>query len=189
MFFFWYYASPEYTDVGYQPDQPINYSHKFHVGTLGLDCRYCHSFVESSHEANIPPTSTCMNCHDNGVLKESEDLTLLKNSYYNEDPIEWVKVHMLPDFSYFDHSVHLNAGIGCVSCHGRVDQMEKVEQVEPLSMSWCLDCHRNPGEHIRPEVPVTTMDWEKMENHDKIVEQFMKDNKIVPPMDCSACHR
>ena len=188
VFFFWYYASPKYTDVGYAPNQPIDYSHKFHVGTLGLDCRYCHSFVESSHEANIPSTSVCMNCHQN-IRKESKDLTLLKDSYENNNPIEWVKVHMLPDYAYFDHSVHLNAGVGCVSCHGRIDQMEVVQQSEPLSMSWCLDCHRNPDDHIRPNTPVTDMDWNKPENHDDIVKQFKIDNNIKPPQDCSACHR
>ena len=116
-------------------------------------------------------------------------MTFLKSSYENNDPIEWVKVHMLPDYAYFDHSVHLNAGVGCVSCHGRIDQMEVVSQSEPLSMSWCLDCHRNPEEHIRPNVPVTAMDWEKPENHDGVVEQFMLDNNIKPPQTCSACHR
>ena len=188
IFIFWYYGSPKYTDVGYAPEQPIDYSHKFHVGTLGLDCRYCHSFVESSHEANIPSTSVCMNCHQN-IRKESKDLTFLKNSYENNDPIEWIKVHMLPDYAYFDHSVHLNAGVGCVSCHGRIDQMEVVKQSEPLSMSWCLDCHREPEEHIRPNVPVTAMEWKRPENHDGIVEQFMIDNNIKPPQTCSACHR
>ena len=188
VFFFSYYASPEYTDVGYQPDQPINYSHKFHVGTLGLDCRYCHSSVEVSHEANVPSTGTCMNCHDN-ISKESTDIALLKESYANNEPIEWIKVHMLPDFTYFDHSVHLNADIGCVSCHGRVDQMEKVEQVEPLSMHWCIDCHRDPDDHIRPGVEVTEMDWTRPDNHKELVQKFKEENNILAPMDCSACHR
>ena len=151
-------------------------------------CRYCHSFVESSSEANIPSTSVCMNCHQN-IRKESKDLTFLKDSYENNNPIEWVKVHMLPDYAYFDHSVHLNAGVGCVSCHGRIDQMEVVQQSEPLSMSWCLDCHRSPDDHIRPNTPVTTMDWDKPENHDDIVKKFKIKNNIKPPQDCSACHR
>ena len=187
MFFFWYYGSPKYTDVGYQPDQPIDYSHKFHVGTLGLDCRYCHNFVETSHEANIPPTTTCMNCHKN-IRKESSDLTLLKNSYNNDTPIEWIKVHMLPDYAYFDHSVHLNSGIGCVSCHGRVDQMEKVKQVEPLSMSWCLDCHRSPDNNLRPISEITNMEWESSQDSNWLKE-FKNKHKISPPQDCSACHR
>ncbi len=186
VFFFWYYGSPKYTDVGYQPDQPINYSHKFHVGTLGLDCRYCHNYVEESHEANVPPTETCMNCHNN-IRKESNELEYLKNTYTNNIPIEWIKVHMLPDYAYFNHSVHLNAGVGCVSCHGRVDQMEKVVQVEPLSMSWCLDCHRNPSEHLRPVEEITNMDWIKPDNHNEWVQKYK--SGINPPESCSACHR
>ena len=187
VFFFWYYASPKYTDVGYQPEQPIDYSHKFHVGTLGLDCRYCHSFVEESHEANIPSTSVCMNCHSN-IRKESEDLSLLKESYEEETPIEWVKVHMLPDYAYFDHSVHVNAGVGCVSCHGRVDQMEVVSQTEPLSMSWCLDCHRNPDKHLRPVSEVTNMAWD-LPSDENWIKEFKNIHSISPPQDCSACHR
>ena len=108
VFFFWYYGSPKYTDVGYQPDQPINYSHKFHVGELGLDCRYCHSFVEVSSEANVPTTSTCWNCHEH-IDKNSSDLALLEKKHKDKESIEWVKVHMLPDYAYFNHSVHLNA--------------------------------------------------------------------------------
>ena len=187
VFFFLYYGSPEYTDVGYEPDQPIDYSHKFHVGTLGLDCRYCHNFVETSSEANIPSTSTCMNCHNN-IRKESKDLAFLKNSYETNTPIEWVKVHMLPDYAYFDHSVHLNSGIGCVSCHGRVDQMEKVRQEEPLSMSWCLDCHRNPDQNLRPVSEITNMEW-KSSKDDHWLKDFKANHSIDPPQDCSACHR
>ncbi len=160
-----------------------------------MDCRYCHSFVEVSSEANVPPTSTCWNCHEH-IDKNSSDLALLEKKHKDKESIEWVKVHMLPDYAYFNHSVHLNANIGCTSCHGRVDQMEKVEQVEPLSMSWCLDCHRNPEEHIRPEgVSVTDMAWEKpkqldeLEAHDDFLEKFINGNNIVPPQDCSACHR
>ena len=136
-----------------------------------------------------------MNCHEH-IEKESSDIALLKASYANNKSIEWVKVHMLPDFAYFDHSVHLNANIGCVSCHGRVDQMDKVEQIEPLSMSWCLDCHRNPNDHIRPDgVSVTDMDWKKpldlgeLESHENLIDSLINNNNIVPPMDCSACHR
>ena len=210
--FFWYYGSPEYTDVGYQPDQPIDYSHKFHVGTLGLDCRYCHSFIETSYEANIPSTETCMNCHQN-IQKDSEELDKLKASWNDKEPIEWVKVHMLPDYAYFNHSVHLNigqklidsnnngkwdkgeeyeelgVGIGCVSCHGRVDQMEVVQQVEPLSMSWCLDCHRDPGPHIRPISEITNMDWKPSDSWNDS-DKFIKIHKTIEPsQDCSACHR
>ena len=153
-----------------------------------MDCRYCHTSVETSQEAIIPPTQTCMNCH-NIVDVDADELALVQESWKTGKPIEWVRVHMLPDYAYFDHSVHLNAGVGCVSCHGRIDQMEVVQQSEPLSMSWCLECHRNPDSHIRPNTSVTTMDWNKPENHDDIVKQFKIDNNIKPPQDCSACHR
>ena len=136
-----------------------------------------------------------MNCHNN-IEKESEDLDVLIASFNDDVPIEWVKVHMLPDYAYFDHSVHLEANVGCVSCHGRVDQMDKVMQVEPLSMSWCLDCHRDPDPHIRPEgVSVTNMDWkgpetsEELKEHRIKISKFKEKNKIVPSIDCSACHR
>ena len=129
-----------------------------------------------------------MNCHSN-IRKESNDLAELWKSYENETPIEWIKVHMLPDFAYFDHSVHLNADVGCVSCHGRIDQVEKVSQAEPLSMSWCLDCHRSSDNEIRPNVEVVNMDWIKPDNHQNTVDVFKNENKISPPEDCSACHR
>ena len=188
VFFFTYFGSPEFTDVGYRPEQPIDYSHKLHAGELGIDCRYCHTSVETSQEAMIPPTQTCMNCHS-VVDTESEKLELVRDSWNQNKPIEWVRVHMLPDYAYFDHSIHLTAGDGCASCHGRVDQMEKVMQVEPLSMSWCLDCHRNPENHIRPADQITNMDWEPSDNHHEIVSKYIKDRNISPPEDCTACHR
>tara|TARA_B100000676_G_C17918001_1_gene753842 strand:+ start:495 stop:1103 length:609 start_codon:yes stop_codon:yes gene_type:complete len=188
VFFISYFGSPEFTDVGYRPEQPVHYSHKLHVGELGMDCRYCHTSVEKSHEAIIPPTETCMNCHS-VVDVESEELALVRESWETGKPIEWIRVHMLPDYAYFDHSVHVNAGVGCVSCHGRVDQMEVVMQIEPLSMSWCLDCHRNPGPHIRPLNQVTNMAWVPPEGHDLLVEKYIKDKNISPPEDCTACHR
>ncbi len=188
VFFFSYFGSPKFTDVGYRPEQPVDYSHKLHAGELGMDCRYCHTSVEKSQEAIIPPTETCMNCHS-VVDVESEKLALVRESWETGKPIEWVRVHMLPDYAYFDHSVHITAGVGCASCHGRVDEMEKVMQVEPLSMSWCLDCHRNPSQHIRPLNQVTNMDWVPSKDHDMIVEKYIKDRNISPPEDCTACHR
>ena len=188
VFFFTYFGSPEFTDVGYRPEQPVDYSHKLHAGELGIDCRYCHTSVETSQEAMIPPTQTCMNCHS-VVDAESEKLELVRDSWNQNKPIEWVRVHMLPDYAYFDHSIHLTAGVGCASCHGRVDQMEKVMQVEPLSMSWCLDCHRNPENHIRPADQITNMDWEPSDNHHDIASKYIKERNISPPEDCTACHR
>jgi hypothetical protein len=186
--FFWYYASPEYTDIGYRPEQPVAYSHKLHAGDLGLDCRYCHTTVEVSASANIPPTQTCMNCHTL-VKPESEKLALVIESWITGKPMEWVRVHMLPDYAYFDHSAHITVGVGCVSCHGNVAEMEKVMQVKPLSMSWCLDCHRNPDEHLRPLSEVTNMKWEPSADQLAFAARVIKEKNISPPVDCSGCHR
>jgi len=151
-------ASPKTTDVGYAPEQPIPYSHELHVGQLGLDCRYCHTSVEVGPKANIPPTQTCMNCHSK-ILTESDQLEPLRSSFRTGLSVEWIRVHDLPDYAFFNHSAHVTRGIGCVSCHGRVDQMTVVTQVEPLSMAWCVDCHRHPDENLRPPEYATDMEW------------------------------
>ena len=184
----WYYASPEYTDVGYRPKQPVPYSHKLHVGELGLDCRYCHASVEVSPVANIPPTQVCMNCHK-FIARESASLEPIRESESSGMPMQWVRVHNLPDFAYFDHRPHLRAGVACVTCHGRLDQMEVVRQVEPLSMSWCLDCHRNPAPHLRPAEQVTNMRWLPPENQLELAMNIIEKKRISPPEDCSGCHR
>jgi len=184
----WYWGSPNYTDVGYQPEQPVPYSHKFHVGELGMDCRYCHTGVEISAVAGIPPTQTCMNCHVM-VKNASDSLKVVKDSWDNNKPIQWVRVHKSPDYVYFDHSAHVNVGIGCVSCHGRIDRMNVVMQSEPLSMGWCLDCHRNPEEHIRPISEITNMNWFPGKDHQEFTNQIIADLKITPPTDCQGCHR
>ncbi|MFZ5981505.1 MAG: cytochrome c3 family protein [Candidatus Zixiibacteriota bacterium] len=187
--FVWYYFSPRYTDVGYRPVQPVSYSHKLHADDLGLDCRYCHNFVEYSPNANIPPTQTCMNCHQL-ILPESERLLLVRESWSNKTPLEWIRVHKLPDYAYFDHHMHLNAGIGCYSCHGNVAQMEHVTQQQPLSMSWCLDCHRNPDMHLRPHEELTNMNWVPPPNQLDYARRIKEEMNIKPPVtDCSGCHR
>jgi hypothetical protein len=145
----WYYGSPKYTDVGYRPTQPVPYSHKLHVGELGLDCRYCHASVEVSPVANVPPTKACMNCHAT-VKRDSALLEPIRDSATSGRPMRWVRVHQLPDYAYFEHRSHIRAGVACVTCHGRIDQMEVVTLSQPLSMSWCLDCHRNPAPNLRP---------------------------------------
>jgi len=184
----WYYFSPRYTDVGYQPKQPVAYSHKLHPGDLGMDCRYCHTDVEYSPVANVPPTQTCMNCHK--IIKaDSEKLAPVRQSWTTGVPIRWVRVHELPDFVYFNHAAHLRAGVGCPSCHGNVAEMEIVTQKQPLSMSWCLDCHRNPDMHLRPSGDVTNMYWVPSENQLEIAARLKKEKEINPPTDCSGCHR
>ncbi|MFQ5652706.1 MAG: cytochrome c3 family protein [bacterium] len=184
---FWYFGSPEYTDVSYRPKQPIAYSHKLHAGDLGIDCRYCHSFAEESHEANIPSTQTCMNCHKL-IFKESEKLPPLLESWATGKPIEWIRVHKVPDYAYFPHHLHLRAGVGCESCHGNVAEMELVMQTKPLSMNWCLDCHRNPDAKLRPESEITTMNWLPLENQMEFAAKIIKAKNLKPPDDCSACH-
>jgi len=184
----WYFGSPAYTDVGYQPQQPVPYSHKMHVDSLGMDCRYCHNLVEISPHANVPPTQTCMNCH-RIVKADSEKMKRVQQSWTERTPIEWVRVHKLPDYVYFDHAAHLHAGIGCSSCHGDVAQMEKVTLSEPLSMGWCLDCHRNPGPHLRPREELTNTAWQAGANQAEFAESEIEKKKIDPPVDCSGCHR
>lgn len=184
----WYYFSPEYTDVGYRPKQPVPYSHKLHAGDLGIDCRYCHTSVEVSAKANVPPTATCMNCHKL-ILPESEKLLPIRESYATGRPMEWIRVHKLPDYAYFDHSVHVNGGVGCISCHGNVAEMEVVMQVKPLSMGWCLDCHRNPDPNLRPLDQVTNMKWQPPANQAELAQRLKKELNLNPPTNCSGCHR
>jgi len=184
-FAIWYYGSPWNTQVGYAPVQPVPYSHKLHAGELGIDCRYCHANIERSAEAMIPPTQTCMGCH--AVIKQdSVKLEPVRASWASNEPVEWVRIHRLPDHAYFDHSVHLAAGVGCTSCHGRIDQMEVVRQDQPLSMSWCLDCHRDPGKHLRPKDQITNMAWEPSDDES---EQLARAELVNPPQHCSGCHR
>lgn len=185
--FLWYYFVPSYTDVGYMPDQPVEYSHRLHVGQLGLDCRYCHTNVETTAHSNIPATQTCMNCHSQ-IKTESLALVGVRESWATGNSIEWVKVHQLPDFAHFSHSIHINNGVGCESCHGRVDQMETVRQEEPLSMRWCLDCHRAPEQHLRPTSEITKMGYEQPVDFLERNLARMKEENIRPPTACSACH-
>jgi len=184
----WYYGSPEYTDVGYRPHQPVPYSHKLHVGELRLDCRYCHATVEVSPVATIPPTKVCMNCH-HVIKRDSELLAPIRESLSSGRPMSWVRVHKLPDYAYFNHSVHVRAGVGCASCHGQINEMEEVTQVEPLSMGWCLDCHRSPAPHLRPADQVTSMDWFPPANQEELGREIMVALDLHPPVDCSGCHR
>lgn len=185
---FWWFGSPKYTDVGYQPVQPVPYSHKLHAGDLGMDCRYCHTGAEKSPVAMVPPTQTCMNCHVL-VLPESEKLLPVRESWSTGTPIPWVKVHKVPDYAYFDHSAHLRAGVGCASCHGRIDEMEVVYQAETLSMGWCLECHRDPDMSLRPMDQVTNMNWTPPADQREFAAKIKSERNINPPTNCSGCHR
>ncbi len=184
----YYGFSPGTRNVGYRPDQPVPYSHALHAGDLGMDCRYCHTTVESAAHAAIPPTQTCMNCHKL-IKAESEKLALVRESYESGMPVEWVRVHALPDFVYFNHSAHVRRGVGCVSCHGRVDKMEVVTQVESLTMGWCLECHRRPEPHLRPPEFTAQLGWVPEEDPLALGRRLREENNINPSADCSTCHR
>ena len=184
----WYYFSPRFTDVGYQPVQPVPYSHKLHAGEMQIDCRYCHASVETSPIANVPPTQACMNCHLL-VARTVESLAPIRDSAKNGTPMRWLRVHKLGEYAYFNHRVHVRSGVGCVSCHGHVEEMEVVRQVEPLSMGWCLDCHRNPEPHLRPLSEITNMAWKPARDPEARARQIAALRPVKPPVDCSGCHR
>jgi len=179
-----YYFTPKYTRVGYQPIQPVAFSHKVHVEQLGVDCRYCHNGVDKSWFSNIPAASTCMNCHSL-LLKDDPRLQLVRDSYQSGQAIPWIQIHKLPDYVYFNHSVHVNRGISCVNCHGEVNKMEEVYHAKPLSMGFCLDCHRKPEDYIRPIGLVTDLDWKGQVNG----KQLVHDWNVQPGQSCSVCHR
>lgn len=180
--------SPQATDVGYMPQQPVPYSHAVHAGKLGIDCRYCHTGVETGPFATIPPTRTCMGCHTN-ILPDSVNLEPVRTSNATGNPVPWVRIHDLPDYAYFDHSAHVKRGVGCVSCHGRIDQMEVVYQSKQLSMAWCLDCHRNPAPNLRPLDQITNMTWAPNSPPEEFGKRMREELKINPSLDCSTCHR
>jgi Cytochrome c7 and related cytochrome c len=193
----WYYFTPKYTRVGYQPPQPVNFPHDIHAGQLGMDCRYCHSFVEVAAHSNVPTTQVCMNCHSQ-VQRENPKLAPVRESWATGRPIEWVQVHKTPDYVYFNHSAHVNRGVSCVSCHGRVDQMPVVYHAEPHSMDWCLTCHRNPENFVRPVDQVTNLGWQPpTENRESTVKaqkrlglKMVADLHLNPPdKNCAGCHR
>ncbi len=186
--FIWYYFSPEYTDVGYQPVQPVPYSHKLHAGDLAIDCRYCHAQVEVAAVASVPPTQVCMNCHQL-VKRDSPKLQALRENLARQQPMGWVRIHKVPDYAFFNHGVHVRAGVGCSTCHGDIAAMEVVAQAKPLSMSWCLDCHRNPDPFLRPRDQITNTKWKPAKNQLEFAAQQKAAHQLSPPQDCSACHR
>lgn len=183
VFLFWYYGSPKNLQVGYAPFQPVPYSHRLHAGELGIDCRYCHANIERSAHAMIPATQTCMGCHSI-VKTDSARLEPVRESWKTGEPIEWVKVHKLPEHAYFNHSAHLAAGVGCATCHGRIDQMDVVRLDKPISMGWCLECHRDPTPNLRPKDQITNMNWQP-----EMAPPGWQPPKVNPPTNCSGCHR
>lgn len=185
-----YFTHPTVLKTGYAPVQPVPYSHKLHAGDLGLDCYYCHNTVYKAAYAAVPPTETCMNCHAQ-VKTKSPVLEKVRESYATGEPIQWVQVHRLADYVYFNHSAHVTAGVSCVSCHGRIDQMAVVKQEKPLNMGWCLECHRNPAPNIRPAAYVTKLDWKPEDGRDpaEIGREIVAAKHINPPVNCSGCHR
>ncbi len=152
--------SPWVTRQGQRPDQPVPFSHEHHVQGLGLQCQYCHTTVEKSSYAGIPPTRTCMNCHAQ-IWTDAQLLEPVRNSWYTRESIVWTKVHDLPDYVYFNHEIHVNKGIGCETCHGRVDEMPLMYEQNTLQMEWCLNCHRNPAKNLRPTSEIYNMVWEE----------------------------
>ena len=185
----WYYFTPKYTRVGYQPKQPVAFSHAIHADQLGMDCRYCHNGVEKSWYSNIPSAGTCMNCH-NQVLKDDPKLALVRESAATGKAIPWVQIHKTPDYVYFNHSVHVTRGVSCVKCHGEINKMDEVRHAKPLSMGFCLDCHRNPESQIRDPKDVYNLSLEiNPEVQEKMGKQFVHDWKVNSSQNCSACHR
>lgn len=194
-------TDPGTLNTGYQPEQPIPFSHAIHAGQLRMDCRYCHNTVFDAAHAAVPPTATCINCHSpavdgqtalTAVHTESAKLKPLHQSWLTGKSVAWKRVHNLPDFVYFNHAAHVNSGVSCVRCHGRIDKMEQVYQAKELSMAWCLDCHRDlDPQDIRPVELVTKLDWkaETPEQAAEIGEDLIKQKNIHPQTNCAVCHR
>ncbi|HBJ38614.1 MAG TPA: cytochrome C [Planctomycetaceae bacterium] len=194
-------TDPETLNVGYKPEQPVPFSHAIHAGQLKMDCRYCHNTVFDAAHAAVPPTATCINCHspanDAGVTglaavhQGSAKLAPIRESWETGRSVAWVRIHNLPEYVYFNHAAHVHAGVSCVSCHGRIDQMEVVHQDKQLSMAWCIDCHRNPTPHIRPSEFVTKLDWTWPEGVDGEAEakKLIDQKNVNPQVHCAVCHR
>ena len=168
--------------------QPVQFSHQHHVGGIGIDCRYCHTSVEVSSTAGIPPTKTCINCHSQ-IWSTSPYLEPVRSSFRDDQPLKWLRVHDTPDFVYFNHSIHVKKGVGCETCHGRVDQMPLMRQQNSLQMEWCLNCHRNPEQFVRPRSEVFTMGYVPAVDQRELGPQLVAEYKIQSLTNCSVCHR
>jgi hypothetical protein len=180
--------SPYTSDVRIAKTQPVPFSHEHHVTGLGIDCRYCHTSVETSAFAGIPSTATCMNCHRQ-IWSDAPMLEPVRESFRTGKPLEWVRVHDLPDFAYFNHAAHVQRGVGCASCHGAVERMPLMWQTQPLTMGWCLDCHRDPVPHLRPRRDVFATSWTPPPDQQARGSELARVHDIHPPQNCSTCHR
>jgi hypothetical protein len=185
---FAFIRSPYWTQQGAPHEQPVPFSHKHHVTDAGLDCRYCHTSVETSSFAGIPATQICMNCHSQ-IWTNAAVLEPIRASWQTGKPIAWQRVHNLPDYVYFNHSIHVSKGVGCSTCHGPVDQMALTWQANSLQMEWCVECHRHPEKYVRPKDRVFDMAWQPPANQIEVGQQLVKDYGIVSRTDCSTCHR
>lgn len=175
---FYFLRHPRVMDVGYRPQQPVPFDHRLHAGELSISCVYCHTSVETSAHSTVPPTQTCMNCHT-AVKRESPRLEMVRKSYEENTPIKWVRIHRLPEYVFFNHSRHVNSGIDCASCHGEVEKQGVIVQKKPLTMGWCLDCHRAPEDYVIPTRELSGLD----------VDPALLGSEIPKgPTNCSACH-
>ncbi len=188
--FYSYARSDFWTGVDVPIEQAVPFSHKHHVADNGIDCRYCHTSVEDSAFAGIPPTETCMTCHSQ-IFKEAPMLQPVRASLEKNEPLRWTRVHDLPDYVYFNHSIHVNKGIACATCHGRVDEMPLTRKVQPLYMRWCLDCHRDPAKFVRPKDEVVNMTYSPPKNQHALGQQLLETNHVHTAglTDCYTCHR
>lgn len=185
----WVFAHSSYmTGESVALKQPVPFSHDHHTAGLGIDCRYCHTSVEESAFANIPPVATCMNCH-NIMWNREEMLAPIRDAYASGEPIRWNRVYDLPDYVYFNHSIHLKKGMGCETCHGRVDRQPLIQQAVSLQMKWCLDCHRNPEQYIRPREEVLTFGYEPEGEPNELAHRLIEEYAVAPGIDCAVCHR
>ncbi|MDR1989529.1 MAG: cytochrome c family protein [Acidobacteriaceae bacterium] len=180
--------SPWITRATAPREQPIQFSHERHVGGNGIDCRYCHTSVEDSRFAGIPPTKTCMNCHSQ-IFADAPFLEPVRASFATGKPLEWTRVHDLPNFVYFDHSIHVNKGVGCTTCHGQVDRMPLMYQEQSLQMEWCINCHRNPEQYVRPKEAVFRVDYQPPSNQAELGARLVAEYQIQKLTSCSTCHR
>jgi hypothetical protein len=182
--------SPLISEVGVPVDQPVLFSHRHHVGELKIDCRYCHTSVENSSFAGIPSTQVCMTCHSQ-LFTNSPLLAPVVRSAATGEPMRWNRVHILPDYVYFDHSIHVNKGVGCTTCHGQVDEMPFIEKEQTLYMAWCIDCHRDPGKGLRPLAQIYSMAWKPSPDQLSNSVAFTEEHHMDPQhlTNCSVCHR